>query len=533
MKHSEVPRRRLLQLLGSNAAGWTLSGRSWSQMRLSGDPFTLGLASGSPGVDSVVLWTRLHAPLFSGSVLVMDDIEVRWEVAHDERFVRVVRAGQVTAQPELAYSVHVEVQGLEADRWYFYRFMVGDALSPVGRTRTLPRPDAHVASLRLAYASCQKWEDGYFSAWRHMREENLDLVLFLGDYIYEYPGNGSKLRRPGGGWVLSLDEYRRRYVLYKGDADLQAMHAACPWLVTWDDHEVQNDYAGRQAGHSGPSDPSQPVHFLARRAAAYQAWYEHMPVRASVLTQGLAGLLSGAEMRIYQRLDYGRLASICMLDTRQYRDPQVCNRDDGLGSRRVNPATCIAWNDTRRSLLGSAQEAWLHQQLGSARSLQVRWNILGQQTLLGQRDFGNGSQQIFWNDGWDGYAGARKRLTEALQKYGPNNPVCFGGDIHENWVGHIKADYSRPYSTRLGVEFCGTSITSRSGGSARTAELLAANPHFVFADAQRKGYGVAKFAPDQLNTTLRVLDDVSRADTQIQTLASFRVLAGEPLVERI
>lgn len=533
MKHAEMQRRRLLQLLGSSAAGLALSRHSWGQARLSGDPFTLGLASGSPGVDSVVLWTRLHAPWLSGSSLSRNSIDVRWEVARDERFGHVVRAGQVTAQPELAYSVHVEVQGLEADRWYFYRFMVGDALSPLGRTRTLPPTDAQVARLRLAYASCQKWEDGYFSAWRHMREENLDLVLFLGDYIYEYPGTGSKLRHPGGGWVLDLDDYRRRYALYKGDTDLQAMHAACPWLVTWDDHEVQNDYAGQQAGQSGPSDPSQPADFLARRAAAYQAWYEHMPVRASVLMRGLTGLCSGAEMRIYQRLDYGRLASFYMLDTRQYRDPQVCNKDDGYGSSRVNPATCVAWYDARRSLLGSAQEAWLDQQLGNARSLEVRWNILGQQTLLGQRDFGNGTHQIFWNDGWDGYAAARKRLTEALQRYSPNNPVCFGGDLHENWVGHIKADYSRAHSARLGVEFCGTSITSRSGGNARTAERLAANPHFVFADAQRKGYGVAEFTPGQLNTTLRVLDDVSRTDTQIETLASFKVQAGQPLVERL
>ena len=176
-----------------------------------------------------------------------DPVAVRWEIAHDDNFLRPVQTGQVLAVPQLAHSVHAEVQGLEPDRWYFYRFMSGDAVSAVGRTRTFPKPEAAVARLRLAYASCQKWEDGYFSAWRHMRAENLDAVMFLGDYIYEYPGTTSKLRTPGGGWVITLDDYRRRYALYKGDSDLQAMHAHCPWLMTWDDHEVQNDYAGQQS----------------------------------------------------------------------------------------------------------------------------------------------------------------------------------------------------------------------------------------------------------------------------------------------
>jgi alkaline phosphatase D len=173
------------------------------------------------------------------------------------------------------------VQGLEPDRWYFYRFAVGDAVSATGRTRTFPAPGAVVARLRLAYASCQRWEHGYYSAYRHMRAEDLDLVMFLGDYIYEYPNAGQAVRVPTGGWVLTLDDYRRRYALHKSDADLQAMHAACPWLVTWDDHEVQNDYAGASPGNSGP-----PVaDFRGQARGAYQAFYEHMPVRASVLTR--------------------------------------------------------------------------------------------------------------------------------------------------------------------------------------------------------------------------------------------------------
>jgi alkaline phosphatase D len=525
-------RRHLLTLVAASAAGTCLPHSAWSQVRFANNPFTLGVASGSPTADSVVLWTRLHMLGGPGERVGREPIPLRWEVSHDEQFVHLVQSGQTLAGAELAHSVHVEVSGLAPDRWYFYRFMAGDAISPVGRTRTFPEPDAVVARLRLAYASCQKWEDGYFTAWRHMREENLDAVLFLGDYIYEYPGTSSRLRKPSGGWVLTLEDYRQRYALYKGDADLQAMHAACPWLVTWDDHEVQNDYAGAQAGNSGFADPSAAANFLARRAAAYQAWYEHMPVRASVLLQGMAGLARGAEMRIYQRVEFGRLASLFMLDGRQYKDPQVCNKGEALGSSRVNPDTCAQWQDPQRSLLGQQQERWLYQEFGQARSRETRWNVLGQPTLLGPRNSKSGSGRVLWNDGWDGYNAARSRLTDSLRQHQVANPVVLGGDVHENWVGHIKADYADPNSASVGVEFCGTSITSRTGGAARIAEILAANPHFVFADAQRKGYGVVEFTPMHLTTTLRVVDDVMRQDTQIETLARFTVQAGRPVVER-
>ncbi|WP_394756477.1 alkaline phosphatase D family protein [Rhodoferax sp.] len=532
-----IHRRRLLQLLVAHAASWSLSRTAWSQSRFNQNPFTLGVASGSPTHDSVVLWTRLHSA--KSSLLGLSEdlghaaVPVRWELAHDEQFSRLVQSGQVLASSALAHSVHVEVAGLDADRWYFYRFMAGDFVSPVGRTRTVPKPDAVVVRLRLAYASCQKWEDGYFTAWRHMREENLDLVLFLGDYIYEYPALTSKVRVPTGGWVLTLDDYRQRYALYKGEADLQAMHAACPWLLTWDDHEVQNDYAGVHAGFSSAADPSVPSHFLARRAAAYQAWYEHMPVRASALTRGLAGLASGAELRIYSRLPYGQLASLYLLDGRQYKDPQACTNGGGRGSGKVKPGTCPAWNDAVRSLLGRAQERWLDGEFAKPHAQESGWNVLGQPTLFGQRDLKVGPGQTFWNDGWDGYAAARTRLTDALRQHAVANPVILGGDLHENWVGHVKADYADPNSVSLGVEFCGTSISSRSGGNAKTAERLAENPHFVFAEAQRKGYGVVEFTPTQLTTTLRVVDDVTRQDTKIETLARFTVQAGRPVVERV
>ena len=521
-------RRQLLQWAAASAASLYLPGCAWAQPRVNTNPFTLGVASGSPTHDSVVLWTRLVFGEAQALALQQQPVMVRWQLAHDDKFSRIVQTGQSQAVAGLAHSVHVEVQGLEPDRWYFYRFLVGGAVSAIGRTRTFPAPDAVVARLRLAYASCQRWEHGYYSAYRHMRDENLDMVLFLGDYIYEYPNASNAVRVPTGGWVRTLDDYRQRYALHKGDANLQAMHAACPWLMTWDDHEVQNDYAGQAEGDSGL-----PVlDFAARRAAAYQAFYEHMPVRASVLTRAVAGLAQGAEMRIYQRLAYGRLASLYMLDARQYKDVQVCSRDGKKGSSVLDPATCPPWNDPARSMLGQSQERWLEAELGKAASRQTGWNVLGQTSLFGQRDFLKGPGQRLWNDGWDGYASARTRLTDALRKNAVANPVLLGGDVHENWVGHVKADYADAASPSIGVEFCGTSITSRSAGNAKIPESLAENPHFVFADSERRGYGVVELTPRRLTTTLRVVSDVTRADSGIETLAQFSVQAGRAVIEK-
>ena len=524
MRHPVSPdRRRVLQLAAAGATSLWLPRSAWSQPRFSWNPFTLGVASGSPAPDSVVLWTRLVAPGLFQSI-GRQPVTVLWEVAHDEQFTRIARSGQAQALPELAHSVHVEATGLEPDRWYFYRFMVGDAISAVGRTRTFPAPDAPVQKLRLAYASCQRWEHGYYSAYRHMREEQPDLVMFLGDYIYEYPLASNPVRVPGS-WAITLDDYRQRHALHKSDGDLQAMHAACPWLVTWDDHEVQNDYAGLAVGDGGPPVES----FQARRAAAYQAYYEHMPLRASVLTRAVAGLAAGADLRLHSQQRFGRLANLLLLDGRQHRDVQACTRDGKRGSSVVDPASCAAWEDPARTLLGAAQEQWLDAALAGGTE---GWTVLGQQTLFGPRDERPGPGQLLWNDGWAGYPAARRRLTQSLQKQRVGNLVVFGGDVPENWVGHVKADYQRPDSATLGVEFCGTSITSRSGGNEKTAQRLAENPHFVFADAQRKGYGIADFSPGQLTTTLRVVDDVARADAQIETLARFVVRAGRAQLER-
>jgi alkaline phosphatase D len=517
---AELNRRRFLALAAACATTLWLPRSAWCQPRFGSDPFTLGVASGSPTHDSVVLWTRLAPEAIARASA--GGVTVRWEMADDPAFTRIFRKGQANASPALGYSVHVEVGGLDSDRWYFYRFITGDAQSAVGRTRTFPAPEAAASRLRVAYASCQRWEHGFFSAYRHMRDDDPDVVLFLGDYIYEYPNAKNAVRVPTGGWVRTLDDFRVRYALHKSDPDLRAMHMACPWLVTWDDHEVQNDYAGAIAGDSGA-----PVaDFAALRAAAYQAYYEHMPLRASSLTRALAGLAQGAELRIHSTVRFGALASFYLLDDRQYRTPHVCTRDGRAGSSTIDPAQCPDWTDPRRSLLGASQERWLDDAFahGSA-----GWNVLGQQTLFGQRDFRSGSGQSFWNDGWDGYPAARARMIASMRRNALANPVFLGGDIHQNWVGHVKADYADPKSATIGVEFCGTSISARSDGSQVKAQL-AKNPHFIFADAERRGYGLAEFTPKRLTTSLRAVNDVTVRETGIGTLARFTVEAGRSAI---
>ena len=515
-----LDRRQLLRLVAASATAAWLPRSAWSQPRLPEDPFAAGIASGSPGPTSVVLWTRLL-----GAGLAREPVTVQWEIADDEAFTRIVGKGQAQALPELAHSVHVEAQGLAPDRWYFYRFMAGPWTSATGRTRTFPLPDAQAQKLRLAYASCQRWEHGWFGAWRHLRADAPDLVVFLGDYIYEYPGASQAVRLPTGGWVTNLDEYRARYALYKSDADLQAMHQSCPWLFTWDDHEVQNDYAGEQAGNAGPPAAD----FGQRRAAAYQAWYEHMPVRASVLTRALQGLADGRGLRIYGEQRFGRLAQLLLLDGRQYRSPQACTRDGRLGSSTVNPLACEALADPARTMLGMEQERWLHDRLAAGGAT---WSVLGQGTLFGPRDLVPGPGTLVWNDGWDGYPAARQRLVDSLRASGAANPVIFGGDVHENWVGHVKADYARPDSANVGVEFCGTSITSRTTAPEHLRNRWIDNPHFVHADAMHRGYGLADFTPGRLEVALRVLDDATRKDAQVSTQARFVVAAGRPLLQQ-
>jgi len=526
-----LTRRALIKALVASSLTLPVAGQTRPVFRE--NPFQLGVASGSPESDSVVLWTRLYSPAFSvdhsPGQTDIGKYAVQWEIALDPEFSQVFRTGVTTALSSLGYSVHAEPDGLAPDQWYFYRFRIGNYLSPIGKTRTLPAASGMPERLRIAYCSCQNYEHGYFSAYQQMLKDQPDLVLFLGDYIYEYAAGRSKqpARSFTQGWLTSIDDYRERYVIYRKDPDLQAMHAACPWIVTWDDHEVQNDYAGLQAGSHGPEHPD----FAARRAAAYQAYYEHMPIRRTTLLQGLDGLKQGAELRLYQRLTYGRLASLTVLDVRQYRSAQVCTPKGRTGGATIDATACSALSDPSRTLLGEPQHQWLEAQL--ARSDQARWTVIGQQSLFSPWLIPQKGRLLQRNDGWDGYPLARERVLKAIRRLNSPNLVLLGGDIHEHWIGHIKEDFSDPKSRSIGVEFCGTSIASRTSGEALLLGKLAANPHFVFADASHRGYGLAEFTPGQLTVQLKAVRDPRQPDSETFLLASFRVAAGSSLIERL
>ncbi len=526
LDRASIKRRRIIQGAVSTIALIGLPGTSWGKQNWASNPFSMGVASGSPTQQGVVLWTRLDPIAIETAGLSNQPVPVTWQVAHDELFSRIVTQGVIQAMPALAHSVHAEVNGLLPDRHYYYRFLAGSASSTTGKTRTFPASQATPKSLRLAYASCQQWGNGYYSAYRHMRDENLDLVMFLGDYMYEYPSSRPKDIRPTtGGWVNTLAGYRQRYALHKSDLDLQAMHAAAPWLVSWDDHEVQNDYAGTHPGDSG-----RPVEdFLARRRAAYQAFYEHMPVRR----ENFDALLSSGDnnARVFGSSKFGQLATLYLLDTRQFRDPQACNPNNKPGASKLDPSSCAIWNDPQRTLLGPQQESWLKHGFETSAT---QWNVIGQQTLLSQRNFDTKGGVLFSNNGWDGYPQARQRLIDAMIQTKLRNPVMIGGDVHENWVGHILSDFNVPTSPKVGVEFCGTSITSLAHLSEeKLKQMLRVNPHFIFANSQYRGYGVAEFTPSGMRTTLRAVDDATNPNSAIHTLAEFAVESDKPLIKRV
>jgi len=489
-------------------------------------PFSLGVASGSPLPDSVILWTRiLSDPLDAAPPLPLA-LTVRWEVAHDEAFRHIVRKGSASAVPELAHSVHVDVKGLQPDRRYWYRFMLGDAVSAVGRTRTAPAAGAQPQRLRMAVASCQHWEFGSYGAHRHIAASDPDLVLFLGDYIYEW--GAYQLRHPARAVrsheSFTLGDYRRRYAQYKSDPDLQAAHVAAPWIVTWDDHEVANDYAGLRDERLAPD-------FAARRAAAYQAFYEHMPLRLpNVRRDGFAA------MRLHQRYDWGQLARIHVLDDRYARSVQACARPGRGGSNAMFARECAALRDPGRTMLGREQEAWLDAGLKSSRA---HWNVLAQQTLMAQSSstrVAKAGDNRVWTDGWDGYPLARRRLLASLQASQAPNPLVLGGDVHTFYACELRPDFIEPVSKRNPVvasEFCGTSITSNSRPQERTLAHVANNPHMLYGRSDKRGYMLLDLTPSETVTRFLGLDDVRDADSKIATLASFRVANGKAGPERM
>jgi len=509
-------RRLLLQSAARVAALAVLAPHLPAQARSATNgayPFSLGVASGAPLPDSVILWTRLLPDPLNAASMPPIAQQVRWEVARDEAFSSIAAKGTAVAAPALAHSVNVDVRGLQPDRWYWYRFMLGDAVSPVGRTRTAPPPGSMPAALKLAVASCQHWEFGHYAAHRHIVQAAPDLVAFLGDYIYEW--GPYSLQHPASAQrrneSFTLDEYRARYAQYKSDANLQAAHQAAPWLVTWDDHEVANDY-------SPTRDELLSQDFVQRREAAYQAFFEHQPLRAQ---------------RMFQRHDWGLLARFHVLDTRRYRSVHACQPTGRGGSSSVYRRSCPELADPRRTMLGSEQEQWLAKGLMESKA---RWNIIAQQTLMAQMSqvpLASEKDGRFWTDGWDGYSAARARLLDAARS--ARNPLVLSGDVHTFFAAGLRREPARAASAGnpvVATEFCGTSITSSSRPQARTQQFVDMNPDLHFGRSDKRGFMLLDLRPEQAAMSFLALDDVHDPQSRIATLASFTVADGKPGPQR-
>ncbi len=504
--------RSAAALIAFGAFPGARSDRSWNARAY---PFTLGVASGDPAPDGFVAWTRLAPDPIRGGGMPLRPASVGWEIAADDAFRRIVKRGEARALPELAHSVHVEVAGLAPAREYFYRFVAGGDVSPVGRAVTAPALGAQYDQLRFAFVSCQHYEQGYYTAFRHLSAENVDLVVHLGDYIYEYGianNNPNPIRRHDGDEIITLEQYRNRFALYKSDSDLQSAHASAPFIVTWDDHELENNYANAISENNDA-----PEMFLARRAAAYQAYYEHLPLRRTSVP-------SGSAMRVYRRVPYGSLASFNILDERQYRSDQPCG--DGRKPR------CAEATDPNRTLLGAEQEKWLLDGLADSKA---HWNLLANQVVMGDNMIRrpNETEDTYPLDTWNGYVVQRQRVLDFLATRKASNPVVLTGDIHVNIAMDLRADWAKPSAPTVGVELVGTSISSGGDGQQMTdwgKSTLGYNPHMKFYDG-RRGYVRCTVTPERLTADYRIVPFVTRLGGPVETARTFIVEDGKPQLQ--
>jgi len=473
------------------------------------DRFAFGLASGFPSANGMVLWTMLAGPDLP------DQVAVDWELADDEGFGRIVASGREWAVRADHYSVHAEPQGLASDRWYWYRFKALGQQSVVGRTRTAPALDAPVDRLRFALASCQRYDHGRYAAWADCAQREHDVIFFVGDYIYENAAapQGTRARNHVGPRCQTLADYRARHALYRTDPLLQAAHARAPWIIIWDDHDIENDWAG-----NGSERLTE--HFERQRAFGAKAFWEFLPFPKSRRPDAY-------NMLIHERYDWGRLARIITLDDRQYRDVQVCPPAGRGGGGTVNSADCPALLDRSRTLLGPAQERWLAAQWDANRP----WNLLAQQTMMAGLNWEKdpAKPQMRWTDGWDGYIGARERLLADLAARRVPNVAVLGGDVHANYVCDLR---ERPGSPILASEFCGTSITSESLPQELLNKALPYNPHIHYGRSDERGYMSFELRAGRLNVELRRVEDVWKADSAVSTAARFVVEAGRPGPQR-
>jgi alkaline phosphatase D len=520
-----ITRRTLLRTGGSLAAGVALAGAlapralagpgaGGPRPPIPGYPFTLGVASGDPGPHSVVLWTRLApTPLAPDGGMPDERYPVHVELALDDEFRRIVHRETVWAVPDEAHSARAEVQGLDPAWEYFYRFKAGREISPVGRTRTAPELGATLETLRFAFVSCQNFPAGYFTAYADVVAQELDAVIHLGDYIYEGPAADLRAHEPRKE-TASLEEYRIRQAQYKTDLDLQAAHAALPWLVTWDDHEVDNNYADMDA------DPDMPAEdFALRREHAYRAYWEHMPLRRVRKPRR-------AFFNLYRRFRWGSMATFNVLDTRQYRtdQPRGCQAAD----RATGGGFCPGALEPDRTMLGRAQRDWLLEDLATTPS---RWNVLAQQTAFAPFDRGEDPAVVDFGDGdnWDGYPGERRLLLDWMDSHATPNPIIITGDSHHNSVRNVPPGSAEFDAPAVATEFMGTSISS--GGDPRAPYVRfqddPENPHVMFRNNNR-GYVRCTLTADTWTSDYRIVPTVRERGVPASTLAGFVVENGRP-----
>lgn len=512
-----MPTRRQLLSGAALAAGAIALPGGAAYASAPADLFPLGVASGDPLNDRVILWTRL----VKDGGLPHRPVEVEWQVARDEHFKRIVRSGRTHARPELAHSVHVDARGLDAGHEYFYRFRALGRISPTGRTKTA----SNARALRFGIVNCQDFQNGYWPAYWGLAAEDLDVVLHLGDYIYEYDPESVYADRKhttpqtlGLGQLVTLDDYRARHAQYKTDPALQAAHAAFPWIVTWDDHETENNYANLtdEVDDTGAELQTR-AQFVKQRAAAYQAYYEHMPIRADLRP-------GSADLRIFRRFDYGRLVRFNVLDTRQYRTDQPGGFSGDFGLAEAGLA------NTAGTLTGEDQERWLRYGLDHS---SARWNVIAQQVMMSRIKFPNPAGTVPATlanlDQWDGYAPQRTRLLKHLHDAKIANPVVLAGDIHSSWFSELKLDFDEPEQASVAVEFTATSVSS-DFPAAYDAPIKALNPilnpHVRYFDGSRRGYLRCTVNGSEWRTDARTVETIALRETPVSTSASYTVESG-------
>ena len=454
-------------------------------------PFALGVASGDPRQTSVVLWTRLSGP--GGEPVTSDDTSVRWTVATDPAMSDVLQKGEVLASAAEGHSVHVLIEDLAPDQTVYYRFEAVGRFSPTGRTWTLPDVTA-TRQVRLAAFCCQQYEEGWFGAFAGLHEDQPDLVVHVGDYIYTRAGSTNAGRTQPLAHPADLQAFRVLWAAYRLDHDLQRAHAAFPWVSVWDDNEIASNHAGRMTGAGGE--------------AAYRAWWEHQPTAASLPDPQ-------SDFVVHQLLELGGVARLWMLDTRQYRSPQVCDRFEGLPAM----ARCDAVDDPGRTLLGEAQEKWLARGIDKTDG---RWDLMAQQTVFADMAISITGETGINNDQWDGYAAARNRLLESLN--GHERAAIISGDIHAAMINNIKSGQTTV------SEVVTPSLTTAMSSSLATGLTLAlaGRGDIEMFQPLEHGYVIIDIDADELTARFRWADPLM-SPSAVRPGPSFDRQAGTPM----